>query len=295
MAVSRIAIVGVGAIGTTISVHLARTRRHAITLCARSPIDELSLTTGERELRERLPCITAPAAAPEVDWILLATKAHQTAAAGAWLEAMARPETSIAVLQNGVDHEDRVRPFAGAATIVPVIVNCPVDRLASGRARQRGPARLTVRDDEPGARFASLAEGSELEVARASDFTTAAWTKLVLNAVGGAITALTDRPNGVFRRADVGALGTAMMLEIIRVGRAEGAKLDDALADATVAALQAGSPDGTPSILQDRRAGRPLEHDARNGVVVRLGRKHGIPTPLCEMAATLLAASSRDE
>ena len=35
--------------------------------------------------------------------------------------------------------------------------------------------------------------------------------------------------------------------------------------------------------------GRPMEVDARNGAVVRFGRKHGIATPSNEMAATLLA------
>jgi ketopantoate reductase len=35
---------------------------------------------------------------------------------------------------------------------------------------------------------------------------------------------------------------------------------------------------------------RPLELDARNGVIVRLGQKHGIPTPSNRMAVALLTA-----
>jgi 2-dehydropantoate 2-reductase len=38
-------------------------------------------------------------------------------------------------------------------------------------------------------------------------------------------------------------------------------------------------------------AGRPMEIDARNGAIVRFGRKHGIPTPLNEMAVALLVAA----
>ena len=34
-----------------------------------------------------------------------------------------------------------------------------------------------------------------------------------------------------------------------------------------------------------------MEIDARNGVIVRLGRKHGIPTPMNELIVTLLNAS----
>jgi 2-dehydropantoate 2-reductase len=36
-----------------------------------------------------------------------------------------------------------------------------------------------------------------------------------------------------------------------------------------------------------------MEVEARNGVIVRVGRAHGIPTPLNEMAATLLEAAQR--
>ena len=47
-------------------------------------------------------------------------------------------------------------------------------------------------------------------------------------------------------------------------------------------------------MLQDRRAGRATEHDALYGAIVRAGRRHGIPTPLCEVFDTLLAAGDPD-
>ena len=51
-------------------------------------------------------------------------------------------------------------------------------------------------------------------------------------------------------------------------------------------------PDIGSSILFDRLAGRELEWDARNGVVRRLGRRHGIPTPVSDVLVPLLAAAS---
>jgi len=44
------------------------------------------------------------------------------------------------------------------------------------------------------------------------------------------------------------------------------------------------------SIHADRDAGRPMEIDARNGVIVCLDRTHGIPTPCNQLAVTLLEA-----
>jgi len=42
-----------------------------------------------------------------------------------------------------------------------------------------------------------------------------------------------------------------------------------------------------PSTLQDREKGKPLEHDALTGAVVRFGKRHGVPTPVCETLDTL--------
>jgi 2-dehydropantoate 2-reductase len=43
-------------------------------------------------------------------------------------------------------------------------------------------------------------------------------------------------------------------------------------------------------MLADRRAGRPMEIDARNGVIVRYGREHGIPTPMNALMVAMLEA-----
>jgi 2-dehydropantoate 2-reductase len=42
-------------------------------------------------------------------------------------------------------------------------------------------------------------------------------------------------------------------------------------------------------MLFDRLAGRRLEWEARNGVVARLGRAHGIATPVTDAACARLA------
>jgi 2-dehydropantoate 2-reductase len=48
------------------------------------------------------------------------------------------------------------------------------------------------------------------------------------------------------------------------------------------------------SLLGDRLAGRRMEWDARNAVVARLGRRHGVSAPLNEMAAVILSAVEGD-
>jgi ketopantoate reductase len=76
------------------------------------------------------------------------------------------------------------------------------------------------------------------------------------------------------------------------VAHAEGVALTQADADDVIAWIEALPPDAGSSILTDRRAGRALEWEARNAVIGRLGRRHGIPTPVSD---TVAAAGARRE
>jgi 2-dehydropantoate 2-reductase len=80
--------------------------------------------------------------------------------------------------------------------------------------------------------------------------------------------------------------------ECAAVARAEGVALTDRDADELIAWLLALPQDAGSSILIDRRAGRELEWEARNGVIGRLGRRHGVQTPVSDTVAALLHAAS---
>jgi 2-dehydropantoate 2-reductase len=88
----------------------------------------------------------------------------------------------------------------------------------------------------------------------------------------------------------IGEVALQIVRECVAVGRAVDAKLDGDVPEAVLAAYRKAAPDGVNSLLADRLAGRPMEIDARNGVIVRLGRKYNIPTPANSMAVALLEA-----
>ncbi|MFO0610880.1 MAG: 2-dehydropantoate 2-reductase [Polyangiales bacterium] len=286
----RLALVGPGAVGGAIAARLLRVGRD-VTVCARTPFAELRAEApdGARAFAPRV--VTDPSAVGPVDLILLATKAYDVDAASPWLDALVGANTRVAVLQNGVEHRARVARWVPAERVVPVVVDLPCDRVAPGFVRERGAGSLTVPDDAGGRAFAALFEGSGLSVRCAGDFVTAAWRKLCLNCVG-AINALALRPAGVFRDDAVAELAAAMARECVAVGRAEGAALGEADVAGVVARCQRSAPDAVNSLLADRLAGRPMEVDARNGVIVRLGARHGIAAPLNAMAAAILGAAT---
>lgn len=261
-----------------------------VVLCVRTPFDELQLTGPDGCLTVTPSVATGPAAVGPTPWVLLATKAHQVSAAADWLRSLAGPRTTIAILQNGVEHEDRVRPHANGATLLPAIVDCRCEATAPGRIVQHTPADIAVPDTAAGRAFVAVCAGAGLGARVTADFTTVAWRKLCLNVAGGAVTALTDRPLGVVRRPDVADVARMLIRECIAVGRSEGARLDDALAGEIVSAMIDGPQDAGTSMLTDRRRGLPLEADARNGAVARIGARHGIPTPVNAALTALLTA-----
>ena len=271
---------------------LSQDGRHEVTLCARRPLEGLTVETPGGVITARPVVLTDPAQAAAVDWILVATKAYDAAGAATWLGRLAAGGATVAILQNGVEHRERFAPYLAPERILPVMVDCPAERTEPSRIRQRGPARMAVADDVPGRSFAALFAGTPVEVTLTADFKSAVWRKLCLNSAG-VVNALLLQPAGAMRDAKVGELAEALIGECIAVGRAEGAVLDDGLPAAIVQAYRSAPPDSVNSLHADRLAGRPMEIDARNGVIVRLGRKHGIATPCNQMAVALLEAMAK--
>jgi 2-dehydropantoate 2-reductase len=228
-----------------------------------------------------------PSAAAPRTWVLLAVKTHQTAGAADWLRALCAPGTVVAVLQNGVEHRALVEPLVGPATVLPAIVWCPSEVISPGRVRQRGPARLSVPDEPAGAELGALLDGAA-RVDVVADFHTEAWRKLCLNAVAAPMV-LAGRRAEVYREPGQLELARGIAEECVAVGRAEGARLGPETVDEVLGQILTFPPDMGTSMLFDRLAGRPLEWDARNGVISRLGARHGIPTPVSDEVVRRLA------
>jgi len=288
---TRIALIGPGAVGGVVAAYLDQSPGHDVTLCARTPLDRLIVETPRGSIEANPLVLTDREQARPADWVLVATKTYDAAATAAWLPRLVVPHTRIAVLQNGVEHVARFTPFVPAERILPAVVDIPAERSAPGRICQRRMGTIIVPHGEDGCAFATLFAHTPIAVSTTQNFPTVAWTKLALNCAG-AISALTLRPGGIAWRDDIAEIQRAMVRECVAVGRAEGARLSDDLPAEVVANYRAAPRDSVNSLHADRAAGRPMELDARNGVIVRLGAKHGIATPVNAMIVSLIEAAA---
>lgn len=288
----RVAVIGAGAVGTGVAWNLVHAG-HDVMLCAREPVDRLVLQLGDGE-PVALPVVstTSPAQVGRKDWVLVATKAQDTASAQPWLEAAAGPGTVIVLLQNGIDHASRLGRLPDGAAVLPALVHINLEPVARGQARQRAGGEIAVPAGEQGSRLAGLFAGTGITIRLEQDFRSAAWRKLLGNVAHNPILALTGRRAEVFTGPDVLALAARLICEAAAVAAAEGVVISHQEVSDIVAGLGALPADAGNSMLFDRLRGRALESEFLTGAVVRAGHAAGVPTPLNEAVLILLRAAS---
>lgn len=282
-----ISIIGPGAIGGTLAGWLAQQSANDVSICARTRFDQLVLDTPSGTIVTSPVIYTKPEDTHPVDWVIVTTKAYQVESVIPWLKNLCHEGTRLAVVQNGVEHMSCLAQNFSHERTVPVVIDCPAMRSKPGRIKQLGPINLALPDDRNALDFASLFDPATIEVRHLSNWKTAAWNKLCTNAAG-AVCALTNQGANIASNPVAARIIEALIHEVIAVGRAEGAEIDDEIVKIVIAS-QSSAPDGaTNSIHADLIAKNPMEWSARNGVVARLGEKHGIATPYNKMAADIL-------
>ncbi|WP_312229674.1 oxidoreductase [Pseudescherichia sp.] len=287
----RIALIGPGAIGTTIAAVLHEVGRTPL-LCGRTVHPQLTLRHEEGEIVVPGPVLSDPAAISHpFDIVFVAVKVTQVADCADWLATLCDENTIVCALQNGVEQRTQLAPLVKSAEVLPSIVWFPAQREPDASVWLRATPRLTLPDVPQAKAVVDALGGTRCTVELSSDFISLAWRKLLQNAVAG-LMVLANRRAGMFSRPDITALALAYLKEGLTVARAEGAALDDSVPQEIVDGFHRAPADLGTSILADRQANRPMEWDIRNGVIQRYGQSHGIPTPVSDVLVPLLAAGS---
>ena len=283
---------GPGAVGTTVAALLYKAG-HQVLLCGHTPRDSIELRPdGGDPIVVPGPVLTDPGQVPgSVDVVVLAVKATQNDEAAGWLGRLCDEHTIVTVLQNGVEQVEQVKPHCPSSPVIPGIVWYAAETQPQGWVRLRTEAALVLPSGPTATTVAELLRGAGCRVDTDPDFITAAWRKLLTNALAGFL-ALSRRRSGMFRRNDVAELSRRYVAECLAVARADGARLPDDVVDELVELFRRAPEDMGTSILADAENRRRMEWDIRNGVIIRKARAHGLPTPISDVLVPLLAAAS---
>jgi 2-dehydropantoate 2-reductase len=299
VAIERVCVVGGGVIGSLYAGHLARdlevsvlTRRpeHAAALAA----DGLRIS-GKSDFTARVTATADPAALPDFDLGILATKATQLDEAAAALTGRF-PGATLMTIQNGLGAEELVRthgdwPLLSAVTFMSGVRHGDAHvEYELDTETWLGPFAGTA-TYEQAQEVEALLRDSGLHARAFPDLRPAQWSKLIFNATVNTVAALTDLPHVSAFAAresptDLGHLVHDLMDEGKAVARAAGVELHEDPWEMNVHAVRRGetlAAEGhyahVPSMLEDVRAGRPTEIDFITGALVHEADRLGVPVP----------------
>jgi 2-dehydropantoate 2-reductase len=311
----RICVVGAGSIGGVIAGRLAAAGGAAgveVSVLARGPTlaavrdHGLRLSSAEGMVTVPVTATADAAALGPQDFVVVAVKAQSMAGVAASVGPLLGPSTAVLSTLNGVPwwfldgfggpaagrHLDSVDPGGEIAAVLPAArviggtVHLSASSPAPGEVSWRSGNGLIIGelDGAPSARLdalASVLRAADFDVTVSSRIRDDVWYKLWGNLTLNPICALTGASTGPAMDDDlVRGLISAAMGEARTIGMRIGCPISQTPEDRHAVTRKLG--DFVPSMLQDARAGRPLELDALTGAVRELGELTGVPTPFVD-------------
>jgi len=289
----RIVVVGAGGLGAYFAGRWAEAgldvtllaRGRQLAALADAP---LRIRSPLGDLERRIPTSGDAAAIGEVDLVMLATKTWQLAAAARSLSPLLGPRTIVFGIQNGVEAADEIaatvgreRTLAGTCRIISFVESPGVVRhlgvqpvLTFGEPGGGGSERARRALEQ-------LARGGGMTVRLSPAIEIDLWKKFLFFSPVSAVGAVTQAPVGAWRDlSPVRELFAGAMREVFALATARGLELPGDSIEANLAFLDRLPAEGSSSLQRDFRDGRRTELEALAGAVVRLGREHGVATPL---------------
>jgi 2-dehydropantoate 2-reductase len=307
----RICVVGAGAIGGVIAARLATaTGTDAdVSVLARGATlaaikdGGLRLSSAEGSVSARVTASADPAELGEQDFVIVAVKAQSMAGVAASVGGLLGPSTAVLSTLNGVPwwfldgfggpaagrHLDCVDPGGLIASVLPAArviggtVHLSAASPAPGEVSWRSGNGLIIGelDGTSSPRLDALAgvlRAGGFDVTVSARIRADVWYKLWGNLTLNPICALTGASTKPALDDDlVRDFISRAMLEARAIGERIGCPIEQSPEDRHAVTRRLG--DFVPSMLQDARAGRPLELDALTGAVRELGALVGVPTP----------------
>ena len=311
----RIVVIGAGGIGGWLGVRLAASgqqvgflvhdrtlaalRSGGLTLRDCSRGDPGTVTARiETPLASEDPQALNDALSGEPDLVLVTTKVDALPQLASALRVLTGPDTGVVSTQNGISAPELLAEAVGKEHVLPGVARVYSAITSPGEVRTIGNAGSLALGEWSGratARSSAAVETLEAAGIRAwipNSIWAELWRKVSFVVVQGALGAATNAPIGVLR-SDLRDAFTRAVSEVVAVAAALGHDLatDDA-PDPVSAALRMADaqPAGaTTSMQRDIASGLPSELDAQLGSLCRAGDEAGVPTPVLDLALSVLA------
>ena len=300
--IKTVGIIGAGSVGSALMYEMYK----------RDPENVYLLATGERAARLAAKGISVnnevfspklysdPSQGIHIDLLILAAKTYSLDSVIEDIRPLIDKGTILLPIENGITTSSRLESeFPENRVFYGVVLRTDAHRM-SRRVYYRtlGEMQIGYADNhDPKPEVTEAYERLKelgINVKVYEDMRRAKWRKWMLN-TGASQTAVEVQAEcGFFGQVEeVRSLMKMLMDEILELAWAEGVNLTEEDRDDIIEILVNFPPDKKMSMLQDYEAGRPIEIDEYAGEVIRLGRKHGIPTPANEILYLAITARQK--
>ena len=300
----RTLLIGPGAVGGFLATRLTAAGWPVAVLATGATAQELragpvTVIDGDAPLSAQLRIVAEPEESGPVEIVLVCVKSTATAEVARVLSGWLPAGAIVLSMQNGVENPHILAAAAPQAVVAGVAMYVGIERRSPReiiRRQSRSPGgrlldRFVVGPPGPAAvalRAVGAATGVPVQVIDHPE--AALWQKLVANVCINTVTALgRARVGAIFSDPRAVELMLTLGDEVERVAAAAGVPLPRRAGARYVAEARHRLPAaGGSSTLFDLEQGRPLEHDALVGAVVRAGERLGVAVPVSRACHTLL-------
>ena len=316
----RILIYGAGAIGSDLGALLSASGEDVQLLARGAQLAALQANgvtveyQGQPSVQVPVKALSAEESSGRFDLIFVTLKSTQLAAAAKSIVSLLAPDGVMVMIQNGLpwwyfdgvesahqgarlsclDPDGVLQREMPLSKVVGAVIYRPVTQTAPGKIflPKVMPPKLQIGevDNQLSKRLQSIADlvsRAGLPTEATQDIRRAKWQKLMMNLIWNPLSSITQSSPGYIVQSTLAAdIVGLMMLEGSAVARSVGIDLKvDPLAELERVRQNLAQ---TPSMLQDVRAGRPIEFDAIMNVVVEMAQLTGVPVPTLKSVAAML-------
>ncbi len=288
--VTIISVIGLGAVGASYAARIAdahpETELRVVADGSRSERlrREGIVVNGERYW---FPVVEPGQHVAPADLVIVAVKCHQLPEAIEQLSGQVGPGTIVLSVLNGITSEASLREAYPEADI-PLAVAVGIDAVRDETGvRYTTLGWVEFGDPVPGEHSAGvvrlerlLADAGIPHVVK-SDMLHALWWKFLVNVGVNQVSGMLEAPYALVQAAGPARdLMIAAQREVVAVAQASGVFLTDEDISRFLDVLDTLGPQNYTSMAQDALAHRRTEVDQFAGVVVELGDRYGVPTPV---------------
>ncbi|MEK7447876.1 MAG: 2-dehydropantoate 2-reductase [Planctomycetota bacterium] len=303
------AIIGAGPIGSILAAHLAQNKQPVILVDVLKPhldiIKEKGIViSGVSQINVKIPDICYEISQLknlEIDYLFICVKATVLQNIMTEVKKVISGQTNVISFQNGIDTEELVSQYVGAARTLRVVINYAGNLIANGQVKMsffNKPNYIGAIFPATG-KIAQEIAGMMTQAGLDTEFTPEikkyAWEKTILNAALSPVTALTGQTmKQAMDFPETRRLVVSLLEEGVAVAKAipdgTGTGGYDYGADFMNHCLNYLDKAGhhKTSMHIDVEAGRKTEIDFLNKKIVEYGQKMGLPTPYHETIVRLI-------